>query len=591
MRRARPAVVVLAVLGVLLAGCTGVPSDSAPMVIKTVPIGGEDGQAPATTPAPGIGPNTLVSDFLQANALDASEQTSPRGFLSSAARNSWSDTTVTVIDSPTVRFYSARHHSVTVTGRVLGTVDATGVYTPTLLGADSEEAQFVYGVRLVGGQYRITSLRNGLLLSEADFTSYYTPRPVYYYDLAHRYLVPDPRWTSLTDPTQLADFLMNGLTRSSPSDEISNSVSNDTLPARAAASGRINVTVGSTTKIEIPGSSQLGATNRNRLAEQVSATLAGVPRTERLELTDGGKPVTIPAVHGTIFVAADFSARTEPPQPPPDVYFLRSGKVYGQEALGQNAVRLKGAVNGSYFLQSVAVAQDKQQGTNAVAGTAGRSSSQLRLLVGTQSGGLRQTTVRGPLTRPAFAPGRSEVWVGDGDRLYLVEVDNEKKTQHVERIGLPSAAGDGRIVALRLSPDGSRIALVIRGANGAQQLFVAAVVRAGGQVTLGQQLQQVSPDGVLIQDVAWAEPLKLVAIGYNPHTLEHHVYDVGSDGSSFTTQSTGNLPGVPSFLAVAVRQPIWVTANRGVWQQEAGNTWVSPGAGLQTDGYAPVYLE
>ena len=296
----------------------------------------------------------------------------------------------------------------------------------------------------------------------------------------------------------------------------------------------------------------------------------------------------IPAVHGSRFVASDFASRLGPAAPPSKVYFLRRGSVYGQD--GQHATRLTGALNGSYFLQSVAVSQDEQQSSLAIAATAG-TTRQVRLLVGTQSGGLRTTSVRGLLTHPAFAPGRSEVWVGDGGRLYAVGVDNVRRTEQVQSVSLPSAAAGGRIVALRLSPDGSRIALVIRAAGGQQQqLFVGAVIRAAGRISIGT-LQPVSPEGVVVADVAWEEPLKLLAIGRNSSTLEQHFYAVGSDGSVFSEQGTGNLPRGPSTLAVAVHQPAWVTAGDAVWQQSVGNIWLSPGPGVQTDGYDAVYLE
>lgn len=583
----------LAVLGALLAGCTGVPTDSSPNVIKTVPIAGENGQPAATTPAPGTPPNTLVADFLQANTLDASQQTSPRGFLSKAARNSWSDTAVTVVDKPMVGFYHPHQSNVVVEGHQVGTVSATGVYTPTPQGTTSV-SKFKYGVRQIKGQFRITSLRNGLLLSESDFLSYYTQRPVYFFDLNHHYLVPDPRWTPLTDPTQLGDFLMSGLI-SGPSDAIANDVSADAVPQRATA-GRTNVSLGSsttsTTKVEIPGSSQLGSTDRTRLAQQVAATLSGVGRINRLKITDGGKAVTVPAVHRSEFAASDFPHSLGPLLPAPDVYFLRSGKIYGRDDK-----RIAGLANRQFFLLSIALAaDDDEQSTLDIAATAaaGATTAQSRLLVGTQYGGLRSTTVRGQLTRPAFAPGRSEVWVGDGDKIYLVAVDNEKKTQKVLRVGLNSDAGGGRIVALRLSPDGSRIALVIKAANGLQQLFVGAVMRNAGQVSIGS-LQPVSPEGVMVQDVGWVEPLKLQAIGVTRSTQEHHLYTVGADGSLFGTQALGNLPGPPTSLAVAVHQTPWVTTNatngKAVWEQGINNVWLSPGPETQTDGYDPVYLE
>lgn len=578
----RLAALVLGTL-IVLAGCTGVPSDSEPMVIKTVPIAGAGDRPAATSPPAGIAPRTLVSDFLQANVLDASEQTSPRGFLSSAARASWTDSVVTVVDSPTVRLYDPASQSVLVTGNVLGTIDATGIYTPSLQGTGGQPQSFVYGVHLIDGQYRITSLHNGLLLSQSDFLSYFTQRSVYYFDLAHHYLVPDPRWTSLTDPTSLADFLMTDMA-GSPSVAIQNIVSTDTLPTQNSAR-RINVEVGPVTRIEIPGASQLTPEGRNRLAEQVAATLGDVVRSNQLVITDGGQPVRIPQAHSQRFTADQVTGVTAPPTPPPDVLFLRRGQVFGQDD-----TLLKGAVNsGAYFLQSVAAAQDRALATLDIAATAG-SKNAAQLLVGTQSGGLRQTTVHGSLTRPAFAPGRAEVWVGDGTKIYLVAVDNVAKTQTVSSVGLPANAAGGVIIALRFSPDGSRIGLVIRTGSGDQQLYVGAVVRGPGQVRI-DTLQQVTPAGVVVTDLAWAEPLKLLAIGYNPSTTDRHIYAVGSDGSGFSSQGIGNLPSGPTTLTVAVHQPAWVTANNAVWEQGAANTWYAPGPDVQTDGYAAVYLE
>ena len=46
-----------------------------------------------------------------------------------------------------------------------------------------------------------------------------------------------------------------------------------------------------------------------------------------------------------------------------------------------------------------------------VAGVAGSGTAR-RLLVGSRSQGLHQTTVSGALTRPSWVPGLNEVWVG-----------------------------------------------------------------------------------------------------------------------------------------------------------------------------------
>lgn len=572
----------LSVSALVLAGCSGVPRSSAPRVIRPVPIGGAGTSAAATTPAPNIAPQVLISDFLAANVLDASSQTSPQAFLTATARRTWSDSSVTVVDNPVPGQFEPASGTVRVSARVLGTVDASGQY---LASSNTQRQSLQYQVKLVNGQWRIDGLQDGLVLSENDFSLYFTQRPVYYYDLGRRYLVPDPRWTSLTDPDQLANWLMAGLA-SGPSDEIKNAVTIQSLPQQATAR-RISVQTGRITKIEIPGASQLPTAGLNELAAQVATTLTPAVQSGTMQITDGGRAVRIPDSGGTRFAAPRYADLSGPPQPPADVFFLRQGVMYGQDGS-----KVKGKVNdGRFFLQSVAVSRDRALRTLDIAATvnAGDDADARELLVGTQSGGLRRTAVRGPLTRPAFSPGRSEVWVGDGAKLYVVTVDNTTNTQRVTALALAGPVVD-RIIALRLSPDGARIAIVVHSPGGLQQLYVGAVIRGPGQVRV-DTLQQVSPQGVFVKDVAWAESLKLQAIGYNTSSFDNRIYDVGSDGSEFGSESIGNLPGAPTTLTVATSQPPWVTANKAVWQQQYSTQWASPTSSSRTSGYAAVYLE
>src|SRR6201997_5843426 len=75
-------------LAVLLAGCAGVPSWSAPQAIGTV-----ERPAPSNLPkpTPGMDPDVLLREFLKATADPASRHLAARQFLTESASRGWDD--------------------------------------------------------------------------------------------------------------------------------------------------------------------------------------------------------------------------------------------------------------------------------------------------------------------------------------------------------------------------------------------------------------------------------------------------------------------------------------------------------------------
>jgi hypothetical protein len=180
------------------------------------------------------------------------------------------------------------------------------------------------------------------------------------------------------------------------------------------------------------------------------------------------------------------------------------------------------------------------------------------------------------------------VWVGAGSRLFRVDIDTGRRRVYP----VPILSGGGQIVALRLSPEGARIAIVIAGASGATQLYVGAVVRGAGQVRVDGLQQPISPVGVVVTDVAWLDAFKLFAIGYLADSQDPRTFETGADGTDWTNSTLGNLPapGRPDTVTAATASNVWVSANGYVWKL-SGTSWVSPGTTGQTVGSAPVYLE
>lgn len=576
--------VLAGLLLVLLTGCTGVPSSSAPETVEPV------GSAPASNfpPPPNLDspdPRKIVQSFLDANATNTGNHNTARAYLTSKTSNRWSDDTATIIANDyTTSFYDAQAKTVTILGRVLGTLDANGIYTPSLqsVGGGGDKIPFVFEIAtLRNGQSRIAKLppgHAGLLLTDQQFRSTYQQRVLYFYDVAEKTLIPDLRWSALEDKAQLAEWLISQLA-AGPRTSLQNAVSLDTLPASTDAR-QIAVTLGNPTKIEIPGSSQLDSGVRDRLAAQLSETLFEPLAGRDMAITDDGRPIAIPSVGSNAFSASNFGGSTGPPSVASRVFYLDGGRIHDDEDKP-----LTGLVEQGDFLSSVALGQSAGSDQLFVAGVVGTGTS-ARLEVGTQRAGLQQTSVQGALTRPAFVPGRAEVWIGAGARVYRVTVGDGRP--RVYPVPIPAVSGGGQVIALRLSPEGSRIAIVVSGAGGSAQLYVGSIVRGAGPVRVGG-VEQISPNGVVVRDVAWLDAVRLFAIGYLARSQDSRTFETGVDGTEWTNEIPG-LPNPPQTVAAATGANVWVSAGAYVWKQN-GNAWVSPDPTGQTPGAAPVYLE
>jgi hypothetical protein len=575
---------VLATLAV--SACTGVPTSSAPQTVEQLPAGAQP-SSQAIRPPKDAPPRQIVSEFLRANAVDPGKHTSARAFLSPAARNRWSDDTATIITDEVLGTYDPETKTLTVYGRQFGKLDKFGIYTPTLEGDGTGGARVEFQYRLVtiNGQYRIDQLRpGGLLLTDTQFAQSYKQHSLYFYDDAEKYFVQDPRYTDIDDRTQLSQWLLSQLA-TGPRPDLQNAVAADTLPAQSDVSRMLVDVRDVPNKIEIPGSRQLDAAGRRRLAAQLAETLDEPLAGATMELTDAGRPVPIPSLGGSRFDPSDFAATLGPAAPPREVYYLTDGHIRTEDG-----APLAGPLaRATSQLSSIALSRPSPAGPLLIAGVQG-TGSQATLLVGTQELGLRPTTVRGDLTRPAFGRGRRELWIGDGTRIFCLSLTLGSGGVSAKVVTVPLAGvSDGtRVKSVRLSPDGARVAVVVTGEKeSGGQLYIGSVVRGAGQVRI-DSLQLISPQQAVVTDVAWLNPLRLFAIGRLTTSSDSLTFDTGVDGTDWTTRVVG-LSSAPDWVTVTGGATAWVSAGGFVWVQSAGQ-WVSPSGG-QTLGTAPVYLE
>ncbi|HEU5271587.1 MAG TPA: LpqB family beta-propeller domain-containing protein, partial [Jatrophihabitans sp.] len=450
----------LAVLAVL-AGCTGIPASSAPQVVRTVPrspVAGATVTPP--TPHPGEPPGQVVDEFVgDAIYADAGHSTS-RQYLTTGAARRWQDNQTVILDAysrgdPQFSgdFTSAL---VPVTGRRVGQVDASGVYTPTLKGmGDGDQETFDFRLIKVAGEWRIDQPPPGVLIERNNFRRYYHQRSLYFFDSAQSVLVPDLRYTALGGQAE-ASWLLTELL-GGPRRELAQTV----VSAVPDQVGNSSVQIGNPTIVEMPGTGQLSAGDRNSLAAQLAFTLEQVQFSGgQLELTDSGKPVRIPTITtGLQFSKADFSSNAQPansspysPQPAGALYFVRDGVVFTLDDKNKPVAAEFGQPNRNF--SSVALRHGSAQSLQVAALTVAN-----QLQVGGVAGLLPVKLPQPATSRPEWQPNsdNGDVWLGAGSRLYRVPAGGP-----VQPISLTSQAGAlpaGPITAVRLSPDGDRVAL------------------------------------------------------------------------------------------------------------------------------------
>ena len=575
-----------AAMAVVTASCSGVPSSSSPQVIGSGVGAARSGPQPSNTPQPGAEARKIVQGFLHANIGEPNDPRGAREFLTPDEQRKWSDRTVTILsgsvqDAQVSPASGSDPAVVTVHGTRIGTLAADGTYLPlpAASGGGGQAWSYSYSLVSVAGQWRIKDAPDGLVVYAADFAQTYKPVKLYFYDLAEQHLVPDLRFTVLTSPQGIASWQLTQLLEG-PRSQLDSAVRTEWQNQSPSAHPSVTVGAGPLVSVELPGSSHLESDTKRRLATELMATLGQTQSQTIMQLTDGGAVVDIPGVPQQ-FTTADISAATGllGSPPPLPAFYIDGGRLVSAE--GKPVDGPIGA--GSRYLTSVAVAA-RRSDDYYVAATTGTGSAQT-FWIGRASSGLRKTNVpAGPLTRPSWAPGLQEAWVGDGPNLYRVDMSGKK-------VVVPTGLLGGRITAVRLSPEGSRVALIVAGPGGTSQLWIGAVVRSGSVRV--DSAQPITSPSYTLTDVAWNDDVTLYVIGRDA-THSYGIWAANVDGSitaggaSLQSRSRAGLPQAPDSIAAAPGVSQWVSAGGNVF--ELKSDWEGPN-NHTTPGTKPVYLE
>jgi len=515
LRRIR--LIAVAAVGLLLAGCAGLPTSGPPNPGLAI---GEEGVLPVLTPIargpqPGDSPQQIVEGFLDASMTPTGNWEIAQEFLTDDFRAVWKPGASVTIDAPVpTRMFdssiegeeeTATTAEVHAQFRQVASVDANGAYS-----ADAPSlAKATYQLRrTTDGEWRISKANDGIVLDAETFPQVYQKYSLKYFDTDWKHLVPDVRW--FPNRPALATTIARALIAGPPSEWLAPAV-RSAFSAEMSLAGDA-VTVDSSTQVASVALSRAAlsasSTDLSRMRTQLEASLAGAGVSQVRFTVDGA-----PLEAGTVSVDGTIVD--------PGVLVL-DDESFGRTGSGDALVPVGG------LTAQIAKIADPIRAVD-VSLDAALAAVQLRdgTVVAVRPGETVPLDRRGGLIEPSLDPFG-----------FTWSVPRE----HPERLQAWSASGDVHEIAgawpgadsvsqLRVSADGARVAAVVSTA-GERRVVVAAVVRGeeSQPVELGEVREIGRFDGPG-QGLAWigADTLAVLSSAPEP-TLTSYV--VGGPASS-----------------------------------------------------------
>jgi hypothetical protein len=525
---ARPSL--LAVLACLAAavtaGCATVPTSGPARPIRESPNELTQGQDfPQLIPAP-PGKNwtakQIVSGFLVASASFA--DAIAREYLAPTAHRWKRGWAVTVVNQPSFTRFKIPPHvtgelankavTLRVSGQELATLTASGQYQ---IPHASAKQEITFKLEKVNNQWRIKNPPSRLLLSRSDFLRVYQPRNLYFFAPDGRTLVPDPVFVPLqATTTVLATGLVRALEQR-PLDYLQG-VTQTSLPRGTKLIGQVRIG-GSGAIVNLGGT--IARSSPSVLAEvaaQLVWTLAstsyGRPAIRSVRLEINGQ-IKYPArSSGGVELLSAYQSMVPQPAARAGLYFVSASGAVQMLPASAGAAKPEPAHGqagtGLVPMTAIAVSPDERD----IAGI-----SPNRRVV--HAGLLDKASVLGSWRPGGKSTSLSwdrygDLWVTTTNGVWLRPPGG--KPPIAVDVGLHS--GD-QVTALRIAPDGVRVAMIVR-ASGKPQVQIGAVIRGSSTASIGQLV----PIGSEIADPAalsWYDPDNLIVLnqpGTDRATLE-----------------------------------------------------------------------
>lgn len=539
-------VIIMVVLGMVVAGCGGIPRESAPQPITSFARERPTDSVPE--PESDLDPEALVRGFLKAAASPSDAHAAARKFLTPASAARWDERGDSIILDD-INTYVDQRSEDAVRMRLVG--DNVGVLHPNgqLLPA-SGQVETTITLTRVNNQWRIDgTLPDRTMIDSDQFKLSYHPVSVYFADRNRENLVPDPRWMYFgrdTDPTALVTTLIDG-----PASDLAPGVSS-ALPAGAALRGPVTPAPDGGLRIDLTGIGDHSVPDRTLLAAQIIWTLNGAEIGGPYVINADGAPLVADRAGGWQTTDVYSFDPNVAPAAEPGLNIIRDGALL--KVIDTGTVPVPGALGSGRSVRSASISTDGKQ--VATVRVADGDPSRRNLDVGDYGHDPTTITSGTSITRPSWGPG-TDVWaVVDGRPVEWVRDSSGGTRISDVDAGQVQTIVRGTITELQVAPDGVRVAMIVDG----QVLLAVLATGVDGRRTLAQPRIAAYNIGDRAVSLDWASPTTVVVAR---DASDSPVVQLSINGTPATGLLSGNVS-PPVTAVVANPTTVYLADRRGV---------------------------
>lgn len=505
-------------------------------------------------------PEAIISGFITAATGIQNDFATAKRFLTEEAAKNWDPGAGTRIfaEQPTVN-ETTQDNTYTASMSLNGRLSADGVYEPLPEGTTDAVK---YRLTQVDGQWRIAELPDGIMLDSAQFEALYVSHMLYFYDPTYTYAVPDTRWM-LNAPGQSSNIVKALL--AGPAPYLKGAVVS--AFGSEAQLGNLGVTTtAGTAEVDLTEATFSGAShlNRQRMHQQLNMTLTRLAGIDNVNMSVDLTEVELGATHPA-FEKADLTATVE-------------NYLVGVDPNTHQLARLENdkttEIEG---LNDVAFLKPRFPTANPDVDTFVFLNSEAdKMFSANTTGKLFEIATGEKLTAPSV-DHHNWAWsaIRKDDNTEIVAAAIDGTEVHQIRADWLTGSSTG----LRVSPDGTRIALLIDH-NDTTKLVVTGIIRDDQGVPLGLS------EPILVQTetepthVNWYSTAELL-VGATSKTNRVELELVGLGGTMATFKP---LLGLTYFTAGAGQPSVYAETSEDLYLR-VGNNWRSQPAVIRDVSY------
>lgn len=564
-------IVMVAAVLLVLSGCSSIPT-TGPVGTASADSDGNlvvDGFAVAP-PGPskdgGETPGEILQGFITAGTGAADDYSVAREFLTDAAAETWIPTDRVLIYGADPNIVpSPEGDTYSIQLEVVGSVDNRGIRTDRASGTTET---LTANMEQVDGQWRISAVPNGIIVSEVSFSLLFLSHNLYFYSSGFDFWVPDTRW--FAQKSGLVANVVKAMLEG-PAPYLQGAVSSAFPAGTALARDAVPVVSGAATvdlsADVLQDSSDL---NRQQMALQLHQNLVNLNNVNSVNMTVNQRSVDLGKESGALVeaVADPEVGGTQIGAYQNELAYIKDGQpqpIEGIPSVAEHAPRDPAL---SLDLATIAFLN-------------GNRSS---LFMTGPNQEVRRVVEGSLLTAPSIDPGKW-TWTASqtGGGATILALPPGGGTEDVLSLPVPWLA-EVNVSELRISRDGAR-ALLVTSHGGSSHVLVAGVVRdaAGVPRTLTTPLELAVtgnpgsgiPETLPVDRAKWVTEDSIVVV----QTSEEGRVTPIILGLGARPEPLAGLAGITGLSAGKGGQDIYVQTPSAMFKR-MGNSWYQVSEGL-----------